>query len=399
MIQGVLPKRVRTFALSALHRIQKLPNLVRSFFQQPECNTLQLYDILHANLSNLRKIKKNFMTYKSHSELITSQSIPTEIYKFYEMLPPRKPAASQRRFERFFYQESINYYGFSSLLSEKWGFASPIRTKFFWFHGVPFENIQLFPHLEGLKKSSRINVPTCEAAVFLRNEGFHFCVPSGLPFAYTETEASRNMFLSNCLLAIPRSSFKEPNEFRPYFDYLSSLRSQFEFVFVMVPLYSFHGDINQTELGAECHKRGLLPVLGGQYQDANSLRRVRYILDSFTYTTTNYLGSSIAYALYAGCKVSISGLFDTPRISTYASDLRRVRKTLLSFSLANTVDDYLSALIYLGTEGYARSKFGEFFKDSPLQGIESTEIGAGFLGSRFRLNREDLVKQFDKGIF
>lgn len=28
---------MKQFALSALHRIQKLPNLVRSFFQQPEC--------------------------------------------------------------------------------------------------------------------------------------------------------------------------------------------------------------------------------------------------------------------------------------------------------------------------------------------------------------------------
>ena len=30
-------EEMKQFALSALHRIQKLPNLVRSFFQQPEC--------------------------------------------------------------------------------------------------------------------------------------------------------------------------------------------------------------------------------------------------------------------------------------------------------------------------------------------------------------------------
>lgn len=67
-------------------------------------------------------------------------------------------------------------------------------------------------------------------------------------------------------------------------------------------------------------KRGFPVVVGARPDDRNTLERIRYLLSSFEYVTTNGFGSQLAYAAYFGAKPSIFGPYAGLRPEDYKND-------------------------------------------------------------------------------
>lgn len=276
-------------------------------------------------------------------------------------------------------RNSIDRYGFSYVLSKICGKKTPPRSFAFWIHGWRFSD-ELTAELltcHKLPRNLTMLVRNDNEKQVLLNEGFLDVRIAGLPFAYVKKQHSNRH--KNCLLAFPPHSSESERintSQKDYMDYLESLKDDFESIYVS--LYSIDESSMMRKIASS---RGLNVIQGAKPDDANSLFRVRSLLDSFEYVTSNVGGSHMLYALYAGCKFSFSGpIYEYDESMFYSEN-----------NPHNHSKNYISSVLKLQSEQYLRAKFSEFFKAHPDLGKQDIEYSTHEIGERFLMGKTHIL--------
>ena len=272
----------------------------------------------------------------------------------------------------------VDRYGFSSVLAQQLKMRYVPRSFANWIHGWCWwtdHNAELLS-CHKLPKNTSIIVANELEKNALNSYGFNKVKSGGIPFAYIKQQhCSRN---ESALLAYPPHTAeieKFSTDHKEYFDYLESLKKDFEDIYVSI----YYLDIN-TPMHYAALDRGLKVVQGANPSDANGLIRVRSILDSFKYVTTNTMGSHMLYALYSGCNFSFSGPF-------YAYDE--------SVFLANGnphkhSHDYVNKMVNFSSEEFVKNQYGPFFTSHPGLGIKDIAFAKNAIGEKFILRPDDI---------
>ena len=225
-----------------------------------------------------------------------------------------------------------------------------------------------------MPKDIPIVVAKEEHKVILNSLGRSNVYVDSIPFSYTEsTGISRK---ENSLLSfLPHSSNSHPinqSKISNYLNYLVTIKDSFDEVFICI----FTGDHANDWLLDGIKERDLKYVLGANPFDANSLIRMRMLLDYFDFVTTPSIGSHILYAAYSGCKVSICGTF----ISTRGEDKR----------VKNKSQEYFDRLIEVESLDWVKSNFLFLFYDHPKDAIERSSWAKKEISSN-RLSNDELI--------
>ena len=157
------------------------------------------------------------------------------------------------------------------------------------------------------KETTQQWVSRRDQADFLVANGYKHVRAIGLPITYiTDPEPRR---IPDSLLVMPPHSHKSHGADDPlaeaYADHIAGMAKHFSHVWVCL----HEDDIAKGQWLASFRKRGIGVFPSADQSDPYTLRRLRRVLSSFEYITTNGYGSHIAYAAFCGAKVSISGPF------------------------------------------------------------------------------------------
>jgi hypothetical protein len=270
----------------------------------------------------------------------------------------------------------VDRYGFSSVLASRCGRRVVPRSFANWVHGWMWHEELTAELLACSKLPREVRIVVCNdnERQALVDEGFLDVRIGGLPFAYVQRQhESRH---ADALLAFPPHSAESEKvtvDQGRYMDYLESLKNDFEAVYVSIYYLDMGGAMHKAALA-----RGLRVIQGARPDDANSLVRMRSILDSFSYVTSNVMGSHMLYALFAGCRFSFCG-------PIYGYD-----DICLVGNPHGHTTDYLQQGLYLQSEPYLRKRFGRFFVDNPHMGIEDLPFAEVAIGMRFIMTPDEI---------
>jgi len=286
-----------------------------------------------------------------------------------KILPPHYPIKIK---------SGIDRYGFSSILARRLNMGYVPRSFADWMHGWAWWTEPKAEHLVGrdLHRKTSIVVNNNMEKEALLVAGFKNVRTGGLPFAYV---SKQNDYRSeNALLAYPPHSAEAENlstDQKDYFDYLESLKKNFTEIYVSI----YYLDLNKP-MHSAASVRGLKVIQGANPSDANGLIRVRSILDSFKYVTSNVMGSHMLYALYAGCNFSFSGPFYTYDESMFLANGNPHKHT----------KQYIDEMISFASEKYVKGKFFKYFTSDPFFGIQDSEFAAEYIGEKYMLNTQEI---------
>ncbi len=272
----------------------------------------------------------------------------------------------------------VDRYGFSSVLARKCGLRYVPRSFANWIHGWIWSVEPTATHL-GVAKlpidTSIIVRNECEQQV-LALEGFTNIRIGGLPFAYIpQCHTARS---DAALLAFPAHSAEAEGlttDQQDYFDYLESIKSDFDGVYVSIYYLDLNTSIHKAALA-----RGLRVLQGAKPDDANALIRVRSILDGFKYVTSNVMGSHMLYALYAGCNFSFVGPYYSYDESVF----------LTNGNPHGYSKEYIDNSLFLQSEDYVRGRFSRFFAQHPSMGCQDADFAVDSIGERFVLHPREI---------
>jgi len=139
---------------------------------------------------------------------------------------------------------------------------------------------------------------------FLKAAGYRDVRAIGSPIIYTQPSGFQR--IPNSLLVMPTHTFPSdvymPSPER-YVHEIASIKNRFDLVAACVSAYCIAKGVWISQFAEE----GIHVIRGAGIADANSLKRLRALFDSFEYVTTDSYGSHVFYALYFGAKVSIWG--------------------------------------------------------------------------------------------
>ena len=286
----------------------------------------------------------------------------------------------------------VDRYGFSSLLAERLGVLWPRRSFANWQHGWMWWGASSYEELmmdDGLKKHSRFIVSKSAELEVLKSAGFKNLWVGGLPFAYTEPSKSGKV--AGSLLAMPMHSAEQTTEatsnklaksLTDYLDYLESLKREFSSVWLSIYYLDF-----SIALLYEIRRRGLFLIEGARPNDANSLKRVRIIMDTFEFVTSNSIGSHVIYAMFSGCKVSVGG----PELLVEESDF------VLDNRFKGFSKKYIEESVYYLSRKYLQNRFSFILTDNPRNGFHSEEYAREEMGFYNILKNKDIMDALQWG--
>lgn len=295
-------------------------------------------------------------------------------------------------FKRINLVSSVDRYGFSSLLAERIGVLWPRRSFANWQHGWMWWGASTYEELMmdyGLKEKSQFIVSKSAELEVLKSAGFKNLWVGGLPFSYTEP--SKSLRVAGSLLAMPMHSAEQTNKTTSnklekslidYLDFLESLKRQYSSVWISIYYLDF-----SPSLLDEIRKRGLFPIEGARPNDANSLKRVRIIMDTFEFVTSNAIGSHVIYAMFSDCKVSVGG----PKVNIEESDF------ILDNRFKCFSKKYIEKSVYHLSREYLQNKFPFILTDNPSNGFQSQEFAREEIGFYNRLKNEDILDALQWG--
>lgn len=137
--------------------------------------------------------------------------------------------------------------------------------------------------------------------------GYRHVKAIGLPIAYVPKPDVRRV--SGSLLVLPPHGHRDHGPDDPlaerYAESIAAIAHRFACVYVGVS----ESDVAQQQWTESFRRRGIPVFTTADTGDPNTLARLRRILSSFDYVTTNGFGSQIAFAAYCGAKVSVYGPF------------------------------------------------------------------------------------------
>ena len=146
-----------------------------------------------------------------------------------------------------------------------------------------------------------------DQAEYLIRHGYQHVKAIGLPIVYLqETDVPR---IPGSLLVMPPHSHKNHGPGDPiaeqYAEMIAGLRSRFSEIWVGLN----EDDIAKKQWVGAFRHYGIPTFTTTDQSDPNTLVRLRRLLSSFEFVTTNGYGSHIALAAYCGARVSIYGPF------------------------------------------------------------------------------------------
>ena len=223
-------------------------------------------------------------------------------------------------------------------------------------------------------------VSRSDQADYLISNGYQKVRAIGLPVVYLpEITVPR---IPGSLLVMPPHSHKSHGEGDPlaesYADAIADIRSHFDRVLVCL----HEDDIAKGQWIESFRRRGIEVFPSADQSDPFTLLRLKRILSSFEYVTTNGYGSHIAYAAYWGAKVSVFGSFaEFPR--------QRMART----HSVKMFPDLLDKAYWLCTEEALRQHC-DFLFTNPLKAVAMTEWGEEQVGEPCRLSPAELGTLF-----
>ena len=202
--------------------------------------------------------------------------------------------------------------------------------------------------IEAEKETTPQWVSRKDQEVFLRSQGYRHVQAVGLPFAYLPP--SQCTRVPGSLLVMPPHTHEAHGPGDPlaeaYADAIAEKRKEFSEIWVCLNSHDYtHGEWVEP-----FRKRNIPIFVGADQSDKNTLHRLKHLLSSFEYVTTNGFGSHIAYAAAAGAKLSIFGPFaEHPREAMSRAWAVRVYPELIDVLCAlhseETAKKYYSFLI------------------------------------------------------
>lgn len=359
------------------------------------------------NISRLLKQDPNDRTFIRRRDAVLSQVVVTEpgIYSnrlksiSRRILDPRGRALRGQRTATKRAHMS-HAYSAEVVAHEYCGLHSPLPTiRGYWMHGwLPqFHNVH--PALIALHKKEgqddghdflkqieieKWAVPQWVArqdqADYLRSEGYQRVRAIGLPVCYLpETPVER---VPNSLLVMPPHGHRAHGPGDPlaerYADQIAALKDRFDHIRVSLN----ENDYRSREWLDAFEKRGIPAFVTADQGNPRTLERLRKVLSTFEYVTTNGYGSHIAYAALFGAKVSIYGDFaDFPR--------DRMRRTHAIKMFPALLDEKT----YLCGETAMRKHLPELFVE-PDNAVTREEWGKAQVGWENRLPPAELARLF-----
>ena len=273
---------------------------------------------------------------------------------------------------------SIDRYGFARLLAQRCSLKWQYYPFGEWVHGWMWDEKPTAESLAVATLSRNVPIVLRNKTELqsLKREGYSDVHIGGLPFSYVNKQhASRN---SDALLAFPPHSSEAQrldDQQSEYLDFLTTLRTDFNGIYICIFGLDWGGPLHQA-----AKRRGLKVVQGAQPSDANSLHRVRSLLDAFSFVTSNSMGSHFVYALCAGCRFSFAGpqYRYTPEVLMGGKNSRKHSSRRVE------------RLMEIKSPTYLRARFGKFYVDHPSMGIEDSAFGRSEVGLENMLSIEQI---------
>jgi hypothetical protein len=246
-----------------------------------------------------------------------------------------------------------------------------------WQHGCipPWQQVAPEPVTYAAPKDWTMLVARADELNYLQLNGYTDVHCIGLPFIYTLPRMIERRKRS--LLVMPVHFLKGAQGIvglERYANEIAMFRHHFDLVAVCI----YASDINNRNWVDEFSRQGLPIISGAADDDRNALSRIRALMNSFEYVTTNGWGSHCAYALYCGAKLSIWGT---------EIALTKERWMLDSTWSANpaAIDLYLSA----DTEA-KKALWLKRFMTYPQEGVADEALGAWLIGEDQKLSPKAL---------
>ncbi len=316
-----------------------------------------------------------------------------------EVLEPRgRKQRSQRTAARR--KHMSHSYGAQTVAREYCGLPPPVPDIWgYWMHGWLPEFHNIHPALIALHKkdgqhegydflkqieAEKRDVPQWvsrqDQAEYLIGFGYRKVRAIGLPVCYLPDRPVERV--PGSLLVMPPHSHHCHGPGDPlaerYADQILAIRDRFTHVYVSLN----EDDYRTREWVDAFEKRGISVFVSSDQGNPRTLQRLRQILSSFEYVTTNGYGSHIAYAAMFGAKVSIYGEFaDFP--------IERMRRTHALKMFPRLLDE----AVYLCSESAMRQHYGQFFVE-PDKAVERVDWGRKQVGWENRLSPDGLAEAF-----
>ena len=275
-----------------------------------------------------------------------------------------------------------DYYGALQVAAEYCGFSTvPQHFPGVWQHGMipPWHQFRPEIVVFNATRSQRCFVARRDEAEFLRAGGYPRADAIGLPLIYTRHSGLDR--IPGSLLVMPTHTLASDvllPSCNQYVEEIASIAGRFSRVVACVSAYC----ISKNHWVPEFAERGIPIVQGAGDSDANSLKRIRALFDSFEYVTTDNYGSHVFYALYCGAKVSIWG-----------TGIKASRENVLRDGGWNPYPDAVDKLFSPETERNAEVYLAPLRVD-PWKAVQNIELGEEMLGGDNRLSPKQMRALF-----
>ena len=220
--------------------------------------------------------------------------------------------------EKAWRRSEPDFYGASYLIAKKLGKNRPPVSFAFWRHGWSYVNSPQHPKLLTSGGPHDINLVAHQAhATLLKQWGYRFVEPVGLPFGYSESRHNERM--PGSLLVMPGHTLAYTDhswDQKRYVEQISSLKPHFRQIIACI-------NSNCIKKGywiTDFEKNEIPWIPGADSFDRNSLVRLKTLFNSFEFMTTNTIGSHVVYAASSGCKPSIYGDYGAYRREDFVND-------------------------------------------------------------------------------
>lgn len=260
-------------------------------------------------------------------------------------------------------------YGASTLVSRSLGLPFTPRSFAYWLHGwnsIPLKYVEVF----GLNYDGTYLVARKDEELFLRSNGKK-AYAIGAPFVYTDYFNSdlSSKRLANSMLIMPPHGMSYTTEIwneQTYIEEIYSVIKDFEYSAVCIS----PNDIEKNSWVGAFKRMGLPIIEGARMSDANALLRMRSLFNQFEFVTTNSIGSHVAYAAYAGAKVSFFGKYQCLDASSLKTD-----------ELYKNHPEILDFVVEHSSEASVKERYGFLFCEHPAQALVTVDYAKKWLGS------------------
>ncbi|HTL70232.1 MAG TPA: hypothetical protein VL404_02960 [Candidatus Eisenbacteria bacterium] len=283
------------------------------------------------------------------------------------------------------FRNESDYYGASFVAARYAGLAAPDKPLYpLWQHGWAPDYWQVHPYvvlasLRSHRKSEHFFVARKSERDYLESCGYRNVRAAGNPAVYLP--AAEIPRVPGSLLVMPvHTAFYTENR-RGFGDYarrIEAVRGRFTKVVVCVS----PSCLERGYWSDDFRRLGFEVIGGANIFDPRAYFRLRELLSSFEYVTTNSYGSLIAYASYFGAKVSIFGDYTAYRLEDFRNSPFNIQYPELN-----------ETFVRLYSEETARSRLARFFV-SPWEAREAREWAAGELGEENRMAPGEMAGYF-----